>query len=285
MSVARGVQRDRPGLDPGSLARHEVAVHVEDDLVAVDVGVVVRRRDRFWVIVEQTGHERAHHHVRRFEGLMHRRGLVNSSRDRLEIVDGKRVRVQASVPADHIERVVLVHEPGGAGPGLDQYVDVLALDLEGLVGSVLVALAVRRALQELAIARQVATGRPDVSRRLHDERPHRLLCITDHPAVDRGRWNDHVVTRGERHGPERALQRAGARFDVHHLVTDGVLDQRAVLATGEVGDADVAVRQHGVTRGHGVAARLELMGAEVAWLEWMIRGELLVFDVDGLDRL
>ncbi len=42
----RRVQRDRPLLDARTLARHEVAAGVEDHLVGVDVGVVVRRRDR-----------------------------------------------------------------------------------------------------------------------------------------------------------------------------------------------------------------------------------------------
>ena len=108
------VQRDRALLDAGALARHEVAAGVED----------ASRRSRRWrgctapgspsrVVVEQARHERADDEVRPLEGLVHRRRLVQPAGDRLEVVDGERVRVEAAVPADHVERVVGV---GVAGP-------------------------------------------------------------------------------------------------------------------------------------------------------------------------
>ena len=59
---------------------HEVAVGVEEHLVGVDVGVVVRHLHRVGVEVERPGHERADDEARAGEGLVHRRRLVDAAR-------------------------------------------------------------------------------------------------------------------------------------------------------------------------------------------------------------
>ena len=79
---------------------------VEEHLVGVDVGVVVRDLDRVRVEVEQAGHERADDEAVARERLVHRRRLVDAPDDRLEVVDAERERVHAAVPADDVERVV-----------------------------------------------------------------------------------------------------------------------------------------------------------------------------------
>ena len=48
---------------------------------------------------------------------------------------------------------------------------------------------------------------------------------------------------------------------------------------------DVVVGEHGVAGGDGIPSRLELMGTEVARLERVVGGELLILDIDGLDGL
>jgi hypothetical protein len=112
--VPAGVQRDRALADARALAGLVVAVDVEHDLVGVDVGVVVGHRDRQRVVVDLARHEVADHEVGALEDLVHRRRLVHPAGDRLEVGDVERVRVEAAVPADDVERV-LGYDVHGAG--------------------------------------------------------------------------------------------------------------------------------------------------------------------------
>ena len=88
MRDAAGMERDAADLDPAP--GHEVAADVVHDLFAVDVRVVVRRRDRKRVVIELARHERADDEVRSLEGLVHRRWLVDPPGDRFEIADIER---------------------------------------------------------------------------------------------------------------------------------------------------------------------------------------------------
>src|SRR5439155_127121 len=99
---------DRERRDLHASAAHEVAGHVVDDLVTVDVRVVVRRRDRERVVVELAGHERADDEVARLEGLVDGRRLVDPAGDRLEVTDVEPERPEVADPADEVERVVVV---------------------------------------------------------------------------------------------------------------------------------------------------------------------------------
>ena len=112
--VPARVQRDRAAADARALAGLVVAADVEHDLVAVDVGVVVRHRHGQRVVVDLARHEVADDEVVALEDLVHRRRLVHAAGDRLEVGDVEGVRVEAAVPADHVERV-LRHDVHGAG--------------------------------------------------------------------------------------------------------------------------------------------------------------------------
>ena len=101
-----GCRRDRALADARALAGLVVAVDVEHDLVGVDVRVVVGHRDRQRVVVDLARHEVADDEVVALEDLVHRRRLVHPAGDRLEVGDVERVRVQAAVPADDVERVL-----------------------------------------------------------------------------------------------------------------------------------------------------------------------------------
>ena len=67
--------------------------------------VVVGDRNGVGVEVQRPGAERADDEVRPLERLVHRRRSVGALHDRLEVGDVEGVRVQAAVPADHVERV------------------------------------------------------------------------------------------------------------------------------------------------------------------------------------
>ena len=86
----------------------EVPVDIEENFVRVRVGVVVG--DPYGVVseVERTRHEAAHDEARSGKCLVHGGRLVHPADDRLEVVDPERVRIDASVPCDHVERMILV---------------------------------------------------------------------------------------------------------------------------------------------------------------------------------
>src|SRR4051812_45426980 len=97
---AVGMNRHRCRLD--AAPRHEVALHVINDLVRIDVRVVVRRGYRERVIVEQTRNKRAHDESRPVERLMDGRRLMHPSGNRLEVVDVEREWPQMTVPPDDV---------------------------------------------------------------------------------------------------------------------------------------------------------------------------------------
>ncbi len=237
------------------------------------------------MVVEQPGHEGADHQVRAFEGLVDGRWLVHPARDRFEVVDRKGVRIEAPVPPDDVEGVVPVNEPGDTLPGPDEHLDVLAFLDEWLRGAVEIAFAIGSMFEELAVAGQIAARGADVTGGFGEQGPHRLLGRIDHPAVD-GRRRDHdVIAAGERDRAEGRLEDACTRLDEDELVADRVLGKRAVLAADEVRDPGVVVDEEEVAVGDRIAPRLQFMGSEVPRPERMVGCDLLVFDLDSVDRL
>src|SRR5258708_32242535 len=101
-------QADRAEPDACALARHEVATDVEEHLVGVDVGVVVRHGDRLRVEVEWSRAERADAEIWAFECLVGRWRHVESADARLVVVDRKAERAEAARPPPDIERTVAV---------------------------------------------------------------------------------------------------------------------------------------------------------------------------------
>src|SRR4051812_34506338 len=101
---------------------------------------------------------------------MHRRRLMHASDDWLEVVDVERPRVEISIPADHIHRmmverdlvqtVVLLH---------DEREVTLLVDRLELHRAANVALRIGRPLFQLAELVAIALGRADVSAALEDE--------------------------------------------------------------------------------------------------------------------
>jgi hypothetical protein len=110
---------------------------------------------------------------------------------------------------------------------LDQHLDVAAALHQWLGGAVQVALAVRRVLEELAVAGEVALRRRDVAVRLDRVEPQRgAVRRRRHPPV-RGRPRDHhVVTGVDLEMAEDRLDGGRAALDVDHLVADGVAVER-----------------------------------------------------------
>ena len=275
MRVAARVQRDRAEADPRALARLVVAADVEHHLVAVDVGVVVGHRDRQLVVVDLARQEVADHEVVALEDLVHRRRLVDLAGDRHEVLDVERVGVEAAVPADHVERVGRVGHPGADDARrwsrcLTSTSTSVALGQERLGRAVQVALAVRRVLEQLPVAGQVALRRRDVAVRLDRVE---LARLGRHPAVRGRARDDHVVAGAVGQHPEHGLDGAGAGLDVDALVADRVaVVRRRVDAGDDVPDPDVAVAQHQPPAGDRRPCRVgELVQLEVPRLQRVVR--------------
>ena len=153
-----GVQADRTDPDARPGPAHEVTVGVEEHLVGVDVGVVVRHLHGVGTEVVQPGHERADDEAVPGEGLVHRRRLVEGADDRCEVVDAQRPRVDVAVPADDVEGMLAVHVAGEPGARAHEHLDVLAVDQQRPLGSAQVTLGVRRAVGELPGRGEVLAG-------------------------------------------------------------------------------------------------------------------------------
>src|SRR5690606_21957566 len=68
---------------------HEVSLGIVEDFINVDIAVIIRSWYGQGVVVEQARDKRADDIVVPLKGLMQRRGLVDSSRDRFEVMTGK----------------------------------------------------------------------------------------------------------------------------------------------------------------------------------------------------
>ena len=180
-----------PMPEPGPA--HEVAVGVEQHLVGVDVGVVVRHLHGVGVEVVEPRHERADDEAGAGERLVHRRRLVEAPDDRLEVVDAQRPRVHVAVPADDVEGMVAVDVTGEPGAGAHEHLDVLTVDEQRAVRAAQVALGERRAVGELAGRREVLGRDVDVAARRQHEQLDSPGRRSDDPAVGHAGRHDDVV--------------------------------------------------------------------------------------------
>lgn len=256
------MERDVVLLD--ALARHEIAVAVVDDLVAVDVAVVVGRGDAVGMVIEQPGHKRTNDEIMPLEHLVDRRRLVHAARDGLEVVDADGPRIEAAVPTHDVERMVVEHVPAERVAGLDQDLEFAGLG-EGLEVDrrADVALAVGRMLQQLAELIPVALGRGDLAARLDDEEAAFLGVEAHAPGGAVG--NDEVVAGIEVEPAELRLQRALALVHEPDLVGLGVAIEKVhALRRARHAEGDVVVAEKGPARRDRIAAVGHAFGGERA---------------------
>ena len=117
---------------------------------------------------------------------------MKAARDRREVGDVERVRVVAAEPAGHVERVRLVGIAGQAGGSTDQHLDVAALFQQRALRAPQVEFRIGGFLVVLAVLRQVATRRADMTGRLENQRVERAFGARQ-PAVSGRFRHDHVV--------------------------------------------------------------------------------------------
>src|SRR5690349_23266025 len=91
--------------------------------------MIVGCRDALGVIVKQSRYERADHKVMCLEGLMHRRRLMDSSGDRLEVFNVEDPWVEIAIPTHHVERMVIQKMLAKSVPYLDANFKFAALGM------------------------------------------------------------------------------------------------------------------------------------------------------------
>jgi hypothetical protein len=218
------------------------------------------------VIVDLARHEVADDEVVALEDLMNRRWLVlHATGDRLEVSDVERVRVQTTVPAADIERVVGVGVDSGAypvrpvAPVLDVHVcRFIAAGAGGLcqqraLWQSQVTFAVGSVFEQLAVPAQIALGRSDVRVRLDAVGAQRLLAHR-YPTVGGRPWNDQVVATGHVERTKDRLDLGAAPLDEDALVTYSIAIERTWRVSHDVGDPHIAVAQNKPAAGHRVNA-------------------------------
>ena len=183
---------------------------------------------------------------------------MNAPRDRLEVVDGERPRIEEAVPAHHVERVVVedVLLIAAAHPNLDQELTALPAGVE--VGRRMdVTVVVRRALEDLPVLVAVAPRDLDQPGSLEDEV---ALLAFGHESVRRAARNDDVVAVLVGHISEDRLERAVPLVHEDHLVALAVPEE-VVHGAGRATerDLDVLVPHQRPAAGDLVAFRLDLV--------------------------
>ena len=136
---------------------------------------------------------------------------MDAARDRLEVVDGERPRIEVTVPADHVEGVVVedVVLIPAAHPHLDEKLATLPSRVE--IGRRMdVAVVVRGALEDLPVLIAIAPRDLDEPRRLEDEV---ALLTFRHEAIRGAARDDEIVAVLVRNITEDRLERTAALVD------------------------------------------------------------------------
>ena len=90
------------------LAAHEIPVNIVQQFIAVDIAMVVGRRNTLGMVVVHPGDEGADHKIVAFKGLVDGRWLMHPTRDGFKVVNAEREGVTAAVPSDHIEGMMSI---------------------------------------------------------------------------------------------------------------------------------------------------------------------------------
>src|SRR6185312_2061620 len=163
---------------------------------------------------------------------------MNAPRDRREVVDGERRRVEDAVPAHHVDRVIVedVLLIAAAHPNLDQELTALSPGVE-VSRRMDVTVVVRRALENLSVLVAVTPRDLDQPGSLEDEV---ALLAFGHESIGRAARDDDVVAVLVRHVSEDRLERAVPLVHEDHLVALAIPEE-VVHGAGRATERDLDV--------------------------------------------
>jgi hypothetical protein len=148
------MQRNRAALN--STPRPEIAAHIKENFVGLDVVVDPRDFYRFRMCIEEAWRERANNVSANLEGLMNGGRLMDGAGDRLKILRVESKRIQISVPTHGIERMMGQGHARKTPAVFHQNIDIfLFVDRDDLGWCMKIALRLGRAHIDLAFVVQV----------------------------------------------------------------------------------------------------------------------------------
>src|SRR6476620_5887915 len=89
-------------------AAHEIAVHIINHFITVNVAVIIWSRNTLRMIIKHTGNKTADNKIICLKSLMYRWRLMHTTGDRLKIMNRECKRVTTSVPPNYIKRVMTI---------------------------------------------------------------------------------------------------------------------------------------------------------------------------------
>src|SRR5688572_18995261 len=170
---------------------------------------------------------------------------MNPAHDRLEVVDVERPRVEVSIPADHVQWMVVEHDLVDTVVLLYQDGKITHLvDCLDMGWTADVALRVRRALYQLPEFIPITLRPAYMSAALEDEHLRRSAAEIEPIAVQDSAVDDEIVALAERKNSISGLEHSFALAHVNELVRLGVaIEMRVVLVRLAVQHRDVLIEQ------------------------------------------
>jgi hypothetical protein len=174
------------------------------------------------MIVILAGHEAAYHKVPSLECLMHRRWLMHTAGDRLEVMYRKDKRIMTAIPSYRIKGMVNVVIWIEHILFLDVYEEVAFLIMSHqILRCAYIALAERRMLQQLPEVIPVALRVCDRGERLNDKQP--VILSVKLYLIDRAARDHYIIAIAELQFAESCLELARTLMYEYDLIRSRVL--------------------------------------------------------------
>jgi hypothetical protein len=276
----RGMQGDHPAGD--MLAAHKVTIHVIQEFIAVDIAVIVRRRNALGMVVVHPGDEGADHKIVRFKGLMNGRRLVDPTRDGFEIMNAESEGIAASVPSDDIEGMMGVVQSVEHPLFLCFYQKVSCLiDRIEAMRWPDVALTIGGVFEQLPVFTVIAFWIAHRTKGLNDEQP--VVGAGELDPVDGPPWNDQIITIAEGKFAIHRMQNARTFMYEDDLICVGILEKIVLhaVAWGRQYDMAVVVHKYRHAGCQVIGCRCDMESLKTTMFEHALFGDLGGY-ADGL---
>ncbi len=264
-----GVQGDHPFLY--MFTAHKVAIDVVEHFIAVDIAVIIGRRDSQRMVIEQSRHKRANDEVAAGEGLVYGGRLMDPAGNGFKIVNGERIGVHVPVPAYQVEGVVEII----IGIDLVLLFDVkeeLAMFIMGLqqVRFADIAFAEGRMLGQLPEFIAVTARGGDRPGGFDDKQA--VVRPFEFQLVDGAARDDEVVAVLERHVAVHGTKGTRAHMNEDHLIGIGILEKVVAhaLTWGRQADLTVNIDQYRLAAPQVIIFRINPEALQATVLELFI---------------
>src|ERR1700729_2061540 len=153
------------------LTAHKVTIHIIEEFIAIDIAVVIRRRNGQRMIIKQPRTETADNEVMPLKRLMDRRRLMYPARYWFKIMNAERKWITASVPSDNVKRMMTIVNAIDPAPlfRADQKIPFFIVRRQ-LLRSPDIPFAIGRILQQLTVRTKISFWITDRTKGLDDKK-------------------------------------------------------------------------------------------------------------------